>query len=318
MPAAIEIVGLTKVYRTGDGDIKAVDSLDLVVEQGEVFGFLGPNGAGKTTTLQMLMGVIFPTAGEARLLGAPLGDLKTREKIGFLPEMFQFHTYLRADEFLDFHARLYGMPAADRQLRVDEALDLVGLADNRKSRLRTFSKGMLQRIGIAQAIINRPRLLFLDEPTSALDPMGRRDVRDLILQLRDGGATVFLSSHLLSEVEMTCSHVGILNEGKLVRVSDLPSLVEPGHTVEIRAVGISDETMDRIRAMAERVEQNDGYLIVTVAQQEMLSDLARLIIDSGASLTEFNPRQIPLEEAFMRVIEESSTPAGSPAGGDGR
>jgi len=312
MPAAIEIDGLTKIYRTSDGDVKAVDSLDLQVEEGEVFGFLGPNGAGKTTTLQMLMSVIFPTAGDAFLLGKPLTDQGVRERIGFLPELFQFHTYLRADEFLDFHARLYGMPAADRDLRVGEALDLVGLSENRKSRLRTFSKGMLQRIGIAQAIINRPKLLFLDEPTSALDPMGRRDVRDLILSLRDAGTTVFLNSHLLSEVEMTCSRVGILNDGKLVRVSDLDSLVEPGHTVEVRAVGIDDETMRSIEELAERVERNDGYLLVTVKEQGMLSELARLIIDSGASLTEFNPRQVPLEEAFMRVIAESRAEADEP------
>lgn len=306
MAVAVEIQDLTKVYDTSDGDVRAVDSINLEVECGEVFGFLGPNGAGKTTTVQMLMQVIFPTSGSANLLGKPLGDVSVRTGIGYLPEMFQFHSFLRADEFLDFHGRLYGMPAGERKKRIGEVLELVGLGENSKSRIRTFSKGMLQRIGIGQAIINNPSLLFLDEPTSALDPMGRRDVRDMVLALKERGTTIFLNSHLLSEVEMTCDRVGIMNKGKLVQVSDLKSMVRPGHTVEIRAVGLSEETIEKIRAVANRFEQNDSYLVVTVDEEETLSDLARMIMESGASLTEFTPRQVPLEEAFMQVIEETS------------
>ncbi|MHB1389891.1 MAG: ABC transporter ATP-binding protein [Thermoleophilia bacterium] len=293
------------MYSSADGEVTAVDDLGLIVDDGEVFGFLGPNGAGKTTTVQMLMQVIFPTSGSARLLGKPLGDMQAREGIGYLPEMFQFHGFLRADEFLDFHARLYGMSAADRGPRVVEVLELVGLGDNVKSRLRTFSKGMLQRIGLGQAIINHPRLLFLDEPTSALDPMGRRDVRDLIMNLKAQGTTVFLNSHLLSEVESTCDRVGIMSKGKLVRVSDLDSLTRQGHSVDIKADGLTEETLDVIRGMASRVDSRDGYLVVTVERAELLSELARLILDSGANLLEFTPRQVALEEAFMQVIEAS-------------
>jgi len=304
--AAIEIEGLTKVYGDGSEQVTAVDALELVVGEGEVFGFLGPNGAGKTTTIQMLMQIIFPTSGNGQLLGKDIGDIDAREKIGYLPELFQFHSFLRADEFLDFHARLYGMPAAARPKRVAEVLELVGLAENTKSRIRTFSKGMLQRIGIAQAIINRPRLLFLDEPTSALDPMGRRDVRDIILQLRDEGTTVFLNSHLLSEVEMTCTEIGILNKGKLIRVGGMQSLLRPVHCVDIRVGELPAETMEKIHDMASNVEASDGELTVTLDSEEQIPLLARLIMDSGAMMREFTPRSQQLEEIFVQSIEESS------------
>ncbi|MCL4473447.1 MAG: ABC transporter ATP-binding protein [Actinobacteria bacterium] len=305
MSAAIEIEGLTKVYGFGDEEVKAVDSLELSVGPGEVFGFLGPNGAGKTTTVQMLMQIIFPSSGRASLLGSPIGDIAAREKIGYLPELFQFHDFLRAEEFLDFHARLYGMPAADRKRRIEEVLELVGLKEAARSRIRTFSKGMLQRIGIGQAIINKPELLFLDEPTSALDPLGRRDVRDLILSLRDGGTTVFLNSHLLSEVEMTCSQIGILNKGKLIRVGDIQSLIQTTHCVDIRVEGLPEETLEKIRRMATNIETNNGDMTVTLEDEEQVPLLARMIMDSGAVLREFTPRSQQLEEVFVQSIEES-------------
>src|SRR5665811_617003 len=268
MPAAIEIEGLTKVYGYGAEEVKAVDALELTVGQGEVFGFLGPNGAGKTTTVQMLMQIIFSTSGSGKLLGKPLGDISAREKIGYLPELFQFHDFLRADEFLDFHARLYGISADLRAGRVAAVLKLVGLSDSAKSKIRTFSKGMLQRIGIGQAIINEPKLLFLDEPTSALDPMGRRDVRDLILNLREAGTTVFLNSHLLSEVEMTCTQIGILNKGKLVRVGDMESMIQPTLCVDIKVDGLSEETLERVRDLVASVEITGDDMKVIVRDEE--------------------------------------------------
>jgi ABC-2 type transport system ATP-binding protein len=306
MPAAIEIEGLTKVYGYGSEEVKAVDSLDLTVDEGEVFGFLGPNGAGKTTTVQMLMQIIFPSAGKGSLLGKPLGDIAAREQTGYLPELFQFHSFLLADEFLDFHARLYGIPSGRRRQRVQEVLELVGLSENTKSRIRTFSKGMLQRIGIGQAIINEPRLLFLDEPTSALDPIGRRDVRDLILGLRDQGTTIFLNSHLLSEVEMTCTQIGILNKGKLVRIGEMESLLQPSQCVDIRVEDLPADTLEKIRVMASKVEVNDGEMTVTLENEDQVPVLARLIMDSGALLREFTPRSQQLEEVFVQSIEESS------------
>ncbi|MHB1326314.1 MAG: ABC transporter ATP-binding protein [Thermoleophilia bacterium] len=305
MAAAIEIEGLTKVYGYGSDEVEAVKALDLTVGHGEVFGFLGPNGAGKTTTLQMLMQIIFPTSGNGRLLGKPLGDISARERIGYLPELFQFHTFLRADEFLDFHARLYGIPAKRRRQRVAEVLEIVGLNENAKSRIRTFSKGMLQRIGIGQAIINEPELLFLDEPTSALDPMGRRDVRDLILKLREKGTTVFLNSHLLSELELTCTQIGILNKGRLVRVGDIQSLVQPTHCVDIRVEGLPPGTMADIRDLATKVDGDEKEMTVMVENEVQVEKLARMIMESGAQLREFTPRSQQLEEIFLQSIEES-------------
>lgn len=305
MTAAIEIEALTKVFGFGKERKVAVDALDLSVDDGEVFGFLGPNGAGKTTTMQMLMQIIFPTSGSGNLLGEPLGSVEARTSIGYLPELFQFHPFLKADEFLDFHGRLYGMSSAERQQRIPEVIDLVGLNENTGSRIRTFSKGMLQRIGIGQAIINNPRLLFLDEPTSALDPMGRRDVRDLIMRLRDRGTTIFLNSHLLSEVEMTCDRIGILNKGKLVKVSKMQALISPTPCVDIKVDKVSDELLRRVKALASAVEHTGDSLCVTLKDEEQINELANIVMDSGATLREFTPRQQALEESFVQAIEES-------------
>lgn len=305
MTAAIEIEGLSKVFGFGDERTVAVDSLELSVDDGEVFGFLGPNGAGKTTTVQMLMQIIYPTSGTARLLGKPLGDMEVRAGIGYLPELFQFHPFLKADEFLDFHGRLYGMSSAERKRRIPEVLKLIGLDENARSRIRTFSKGMLQRIGIGQAIINEPELLFLDEPTSALDPIGRRDVRDLIMRLKDKGTTIFLNSHLLSEVEMTCDRIGILNKGKLVKVSKMQALISPSPCVDIKVDKVTDEMLERIRTIATDVEWSGDSLSVTLEDEEQINELANIIMDSGATLREFTPRQQALEESFVQAIEES-------------
>lgn len=305
MTGAIEIDSLTKVYGSGDEECLAVDALDLTVDQGEVFGFLGPNGAGKTTTVQMLLEIIFPTSGTARLLGSPLGS-QTRDRIGYLPEMFQFHPFLRADEFLDFHGRLFGMPKDLRRQRIPEVLDQVGLAESAGARIRTFSKGMLQRIGIGQAIINEPRLLFLDEPTSALDPMGRRDMRDLIINLKRAGTTIFLNSHMLSEVEMVCDRVGIMNQGKLARVADIESLTRTEHHVDIKAKGLDEKTLERIRAIAKDVVTDDGRISVTLGREDQINEITNIIAESGATLLELKPRQVALEEAFLEVIEETT------------
>ena len=194
--AAIATRGLRKEF----GEKVAVADLTLQVEQGEVFGFLGPNGAGKTTSIKMLLGLTAPTAGEGYLLGQPLGDHRTRARIGFLPEHFRFHEWLTAAEFLDLHGRLYGMERSRRQEVIPDLLELVGLADRAGTRLSAFSKGMLQRIGLAQALLNDPALVFLDEPTSGLDPLGRRLVRNIINHLREEGTAVFLNSHLLGEI----------------------------------------------------------------------------------------------------------------------
>src|ERR1700688_1883135 len=230
--AAIEILGLEKTYLVGfwrKRPKRALHPLHLTVEQGEIFGFLGPNGAGKTTTLKMLMGLVFPTAGTARILGHEWTDPEIKAQIGFLPEQPYFYDYLTAHELLDYYGQLSGVPAKDRNRRVEEVLQRVGLTDIRGVQLRKFSKGMLQRAGIAQAIPHTPRLFFFDEPMSGLDPLGRREVRDLMEQLKQEGKTVFFSTHILSDAEALCDRVAIINKGELRgvgKVADLTSTVQ--------------------------------------------------------------------------------------------
>src|SRR5579864_5916729 len=233
---AIRTRGLRKVF---SGKV-AVRNLTLDVPRGEVFGFLGPNGAGKSTSVKMLLGLIFPTSGEAEILGRPAGDVKTRSKVGFLPEHFRFYDWLTSAELLKLHGRLYGMSRALLRERVPALLDLVGLTPHRDKRLRDFSKGMLQRIGLAQALLNEPDLIFLDEPTSGLDPIGRRLVRDIIKAQRDRGATVLLNSHLLGEVEITCDRVAFIKEGAVIETRELYGTEEQTN-VSIRAANMTSE-----------------------------------------------------------------------------
>ena len=238
LPPAIQTANLRKEF----GTKVAVADLTLQVEPGEIFGFLGPNGAGKTTSMKMLLGLTAPTSGEATLLGQPLGDRRARARIGFLPEHFRFHEWLSAAEFLDLHGRLYDMERSARRKVIPELLELVGLADRAGTRLSAFSKGMLQRIGLAQALLNDPRLVFLDEPTSGLDPLGRRLVRNIINSLREEGTAVFLNSHLLGEIELTCDRVAFIREGKVLRVTSLAELQEEALQVRLR-VGAPDPAL---------------------------------------------------------------------------
>src|SRR5215468_10350116 len=214
---AIRTRGLRKVF---SGRV-AVRNLTLEVPRGEVFGFLGPNGAGKSTSVKMLLGLVLPTSGEAQILGYAVADVKTRSRVGFLPEHFRFYDWLTPTELLKLHGRLYGMSPAKLRERAPVLLDLVGLTPHSNKRLRDFSKGMLQRIGLAQALLNEPDLIFLDEPTSGLDPVGRRLVRDIIKAQRDRGATVLLNSHLLGEVEVTCDRVAFMKDGEVVETRQL-------------------------------------------------------------------------------------------------
>src|SRR5215471_21716506 len=230
--SAIEILGLEKTYMVGfwrKRPKRALEPLHLAVEEGEIFGFLGPNGAGKTTTLKMLMGLVFPTAGTARILGKEWTDPEVKAQIGFLPEQPYFYDYLTAHELLDYYGQLSGVPAKDRRPRIDEMLLRVGLTDVKGVQLRKFSKGMLQRVGIAQAILHDPRLVFLDEPMSGLDPMGRREVRDLMEQLKQAGKTVFFSTHILSDAEALCDRVAVIHKGELRGVGAVAELTTAVH-----------------------------------------------------------------------------------------
>jgi ABC-2 type transport system ATP-binding protein len=297
---AIETRDLRKTF----GAQAAVKGLTLQVQQGEVFGFLGPNGAGKTTSIKMLLGLIAPTAGTARLLGAPMGDRHTLSKVGFLPEHFRFQDWLTAAEFLDLHGRLYGMDSHDLQRRVDELLERVGLSDFRDSFLRTFSKGMLQRIGLAQALLNRPRLVFLDEPTSGLDPVGRRLVRDMIHELRQQGTSVFLNSHLLSEIEVTCGRVAFIRHGEVIRSLELDSLSGPQIQVTIRAEGLTSAIAGGLSKWGTDVLLDGDQVSLTLLKESDIPEITRFLVAQGANVFAITPHRASLEEVFIQTVGE--------------
>jgi ABC-2 type transport system ATP-binding protein len=298
--AAIETEGLRKVF----GDRAAVKGLTLQVERGEVFGFLGPNGAGKTTSMKMLLGLVAPTSGTASLLGAPIGDLATLARIGFLPEHFRFQDWLTAREFLFLHGELLGMEARDLQSRLEELLERVGLTPFRDKQLRTFSKGMLQRIGLAQALLNRPGLVFLDEPTSGLDPVGRRLVRDIIHELKEQGTCVFLNSHLLSEIEITCDRVAFIQHGEVVRVIELASLDKNISLVTIRAAGLSSESLTGLARWGENIQTNNGQVTMTIRNESDLPEITRYLVEQNAEVYAITPNRVSLEEIFVQTVGE--------------
>jgi ABC-2 type transport system ATP-binding protein len=295
---AIQVSDLNKTF---DSNI-AVSALNLTVEQGEVFGFLGPNGAGKTTAVKMLLGLIKPSSGEGMVLGAPIGDRHVRARIGFLPEHFRFHEWLTANEFLKLHADLYHMPPDTTIRRVPELLELVGLAAHGDKKLRKFSKGMLQRIGLAQALLNRPDLVILDEPTSGLDPVGRRLVRDIISDLRDDGTTVFLNSHLLSEVEITCDRVAFIKNGEVLQVSKLKNLVAGEMSVTIRARGLMPDIVVGLSQWGKNVRADDEHLSLTVASEADLPAINRYLVEQGVEVYALRPEQVSLEDLFIEIV----------------
>jgi ABC-2 type transport system ATP-binding protein len=293
---AIRTRGLRKVF----GGKVAVRNLTLDVARGEVFGFLGPNGAGKSTSVKMLLGLVFPTSGEAEILGRPAGDVKTRGKVGFLPEHFRFYDWLNSTELLKLHGRLYGMSHSALRERVPSLLDLVGLTPHCDKPLRDFSKGMLQRIGLAQALLNEPNLIFLDEPTSGLDPFGRRLVRDIIKAQRDRGATVLLNSHLLGEVEITCDRVAFIRDGEVVETRQLNENEEK-ITVSIRAVNVNAEIVNGLSQWTPSVRFESERLTLTLSSNALLPEVVRYLVAKGADVYEVTPRRLSLEERFLEI-----------------
>ena len=302
---AIETTHLRKDYGGGVGReaFTAVQDLSLTVPRGQVFGLLGPNGAGKTTTINMLLGNIKPTSGQASLLGQPVGDQASRARLGFLPEKFQFHEFLTAEEFLDLHGRLYGMSRAARKRRIPEVLEQVGLSARRKSRLSEFSKGMQQRAGLAQAILNDPDLVILDEPTSALDPLGRREVRDIVAGLKAAGKTVLLNSHLLSEIEMSCDQVAILKAGQVVRQGKIDDLLAAPTVVKMRVQAQSPGLIRALETLSRTVEISGEEIAATITEEAAIADLAAAVVGHGGRLLSLIPLRETLEDLFIRVVE---------------
>ena len=296
--AAIETEALRKVF----GDHAAVKGLTLQVSQGEVFGFLGPNGAGKTTSIKMLLGLVAPTSGKANLLGEPIGDRATLARIGFLPEHFRFQDWMTASEFLVLNGELLGMDGQALKKRRDELLERVGLAPFRNKQLRTFSKGMLQRIGLAQALLNHPALVFLDEPTSGLDPVGRRLVRDVVHELRNEGTCVFLNSHLLSEIEVTCDRVAFIRHGEVVRVLELATLNGNQSVVTIRASGLTSELVAQLEHWGSDIQFDNEQLTLTVHNEASIPEINRFLVAQGVNVFAISPSRISLEEIFIETV----------------
>ncbi len=296
--AAIETEQLRKVF----GDRAAVKGLTLQVAQGEVFGFLGPNGAGKTTSIKMLLGLIYPSSGTASLLGKSIGDRDVMSRIGFLPEHFRFQEWLTAREFLTLHGQLLRMKADDLASRMDELLERVGLADYQNKLLRTFSKGMLQRVGLAQALLNRPALIFLDEPTSGLDPVGRRLVRDVIREVRAQGTSVFLNSHLLSEIEVTCDRVAFIRHGEVVRVLDLKSLDTDQTSVTIRVSKLSAESLAGLSQWGKDIQMDGEHISMVIQSDAVLPEITRYLVTQKGEVYAITPNRMSLEDIFIETV----------------
>lgn len=300
----VQIENIRKVFRVGfwGRRVTAVDQLSLDVRRGEVFGFLGPNGAGKTTTLKMLMGLIYPTSGQARIFGHPVGDPAAKAKLGFLPESPYFYDYLTSQEFLSFYGHLFGLWGAVLNRRVDELLELVGMTHARDLQLRKFSKGMLQRVGIAQALINDPELVVLDEPMSGLDPIGRKEVRDLIFRLKESGKTVMFSSHILHDAELLCDRVAMIMKGRLVACGPVTELIEQGatHQVEVVVDQLTPEGLEHLRPLSDKVVTQGGRVMVVLRSPQQVESALDVIRASKAKLVSLTPHKSSLEELFIR------------------
>jgi ABC-2 type transport system ATP-binding protein len=295
---AIQTVNLSKRF----GHTVALAGLSMTVPRGEVFGFLGPNGAGKTTSVKLLLGLLRPTSGEAWLLGRPIGDLQTRRRIGYLPELFRYQGWLSAHEVLALHCELAPLPRASWNDEITSALETVGLTERAKDRVSTFSKGMQQRLGLAAALVGEPELVFLDEPTSALDPVGRHDVREIIRGLASRGTAVFLNSHLLSEVEQVCDRVAVVDHGRVIASGTMDELLS-GTAVKVRVSGLGDADKAKLASFGNIDDEGD-HLTFTNLKPDRVPELVAAIVALGGQVYEVTPRHQTLEDRFLQLLEE--------------
>jgi len=305
----IEIRNLSKVYRDfwGRKKVQAVKSLSLDVKKGEVFGLLGPNGSGKTTTMKMLLGLLFPTSGEITILGKRASDVAKNERIGYLPEESYLYRFLNADETLDFYGRLFNITAAERNQRADELIKMVGLDHARRRQLKEYSKGMTRRIGLAQALINNPDLVLLDEPTSGLDPIGTREMKDLILKLKDEGKTVVLCSHQLADVQDVSDRIAVLFQGELKVLGNVDELLELREETEIRTGNLSDEGIEELKALLSKHGMKDSHI------QKPRADLEELFLRTVRESGERPGRRFSAEE--MAATQPADAGKGGGASG---
>ena len=305
MSAAIEIQNLTKTYEGGlfaGQEVQALKDLSLEVRSGEIFGYLGPNGSGKTTTIKLLLGLIFPTSGTIKIFGnEDIGSPRIRQRIGFLPEGAYYPDFLKGEEILQFYGRLYGLSGADLRPRIDGVRETVGMQHARKRLLREYSKGMRQRIGLAQALMNNPEMVVLDEPTDGLDPVGRREVRTLLHELRDQGTTVFLNSHLLSELGMVCDRVAILVNGMVARQGTLSELTE--HTIEYRISVTGDASAVRGDIESVGATVSDGEITIAGHDSGKVNRVIDLLRSKNLQIESVEPHRFSLEDIFVETME---------------
>lgn len=304
----IETENLTKVYKGKT----AVNSVNLSVEEGQIYGFLGPNGAGKSTCIKMLIGLVFPTSGKGSVLGRPLGDVRARERMGYLPELFRYQEWMTGEDLLNFHASLYHLKRD--KTRNERVLRRVGLWGQERFKVGTYSKGMQQRLGLACVLLPDPRLLFLDEPTSALDPIGRKDVRDIILSLRQEGTTIFFNSHLLSEVEAVSDSVTIINRGVVAKSGLIKDLLMEKITLDVVCGAVPEavltELQNRFGDLAFRDTEAGGLALnVTLKQREEIAEVAAYLVSQGVELYGLTPHQETLESVFLKVVGEGEAPS---------
>lgn len=305
---AIETSGLTKVYSSSFGKrkVEALTNLSLNVSTGMIFGLLGPNGAGKTTLIKLLLGITFPTSGKANILGEEITGYKMKYKIGYLPENHKYPSYLSGGEVMQFFGKLSGMDGTELNKKIDEMLELVQLTKWKKTKVKNYSKGMMQRLGLAQALLNNPELIFLDEPTDGVDPIGRKEIRDILVELKNNGKTIFLNSHLLSEVELITDRVGILNKGILLREGDVKEMTQNKEEYKISIEGNSiDKLDDEILRKASFAKMNQDYYSFKVENTQELNKILDLLRTNGIVIKEMLQQKNSLEEIFISLIKEA-------------
>ncbi len=312
---AISVSDLSKTYRTGlfgSRSVHALDEVSFEVADGAIFGLLGPNGAGKTTLVKILLGLVHPTTGSARLFDTPAGQPAARSQVGFLPEKHRFPGFLTAEQTLQVYGRIADVPTPPRTARTDTLLERVGLGNRRDTKVKTFSKGMLQRLGIAQALLNDPDLLFLDEPTSGVDPVGRRAIRDLVLELRDDGTTIFLNSHLLSEVEKVCSTVAILRDGEIVRQGTIEELTAVERVYDLLSTPIPEDLAASApleSAPADAAAPDLRQYRIHAEDRRSLNTLVDRLRSAGVEIESITPLRRSLEDYFIDVLDNDDRSA---------
>jgi ABC-2 type transport system ATP-binding protein len=302
---AVETSGLTKIYTNffGTKKIIALEDVNLKVSKGEIFGLLGPNGAGKTTLMKILLGITYPTKGDATIFGKNIYDVSVKKRIGYLPENHKYPDYLTGEKVLDYFGKLSGMPSSKRSSKIDELLKLVRMNQWRKTKIKKYSKGMLQRLGMAQAMINNPDILFLDEPTEGVDPIGRREIRDILINLRNNGKTIFLNSHLLSEVEMICDRVAILNKGQLIKYGLVEELTQKSLEYKIKLNEINKKIKEFLKHEGISYNFEDNYLYISVKDIKQLNRVIDYLRSNEVEIEAIIPEKISLEDMFVNIIK---------------